>query len=130
MGATLLKGDPVVRDIEHWCLRKGRDDGIEPVLAVVFFNTDASAEHFVQIKAHVAARVNHQFGLYHDPPNRAITEPFTNQLTVYIGWRWLLGLRDVTGGVIVRGEGTDSPLEQEQKRTWHIDSASPPREFR
>ncbi|TWU71168.1 hypothetical protein ED733_002903 [Metarhizium rileyi] len=57
MGATLLEGHPVVEDIERWCLRKRRGE-LEAVLAVLFFNTDAAAEHYVRIKAHVAARVS------------------------------------------------------------------------
>lgn len=57
MRSAILRGDPVVRDIERWCLRHGHEDGVEPVLAVLFFNTDVAAEHYVQIKAKVAAQV-------------------------------------------------------------------------
>lgn len=61
--ARLLTGDLVVRDIEHWCHRKAHKGGIEPVMAVVFFNTGPDAVDYVKIKADVAARVSRQF--YH-----------------------------------------------------------------
>ncbi|KAK2597372.1 hypothetical protein QQS21_005996 [Conoideocrella luteorostrata] len=74
MPASLLKGDLVVNDIHRWCLRKGHKDGVEPVLAVVFFNTDPAAEDYVRIKAHVAAKANVGYWVYEMPPNASSAE--------------------------------------------------------
>lgn len=64
MVATLLKGEAVVEDIEKWCERIGRDesnngdyDNVQPVMAVVWFDTDPYAAEYVRVKADVAAKV-------------------------------------------------------------------------
>ncbi|KAJ5210603.1 tetrahydrofolate dehydrogenase/cyclohydrolase catalytic domain-containing protein [Penicillium cf. griseofulvum] len=74
IGATLLRGDPVVRDIKQWCLRKGHNDEIEPALAVLYFNTDSAAEHYAQIKAHVAAQAGVGYWAYEMPPGATSAE--------------------------------------------------------
>lgn len=108
MGATLLRGDPVVRDIEQWCMRKGHNDEVEPALAVLFFNTDSAAKHYAQIKAYVAAQVIHHVSQTDsmDPSISPITD-----LTAFIGWRRLLGLRDAPRCVFGRGEKPNSAPE-------------------
>ncbi|KFG87451.1 Methylenetetrahydrofolate dehydrogenase (NADP(+)) [Metarhizium anisopliae] len=68
MGAILLEGHLVVKDIEQWCLRKGRRGRIDPVLAVVFFNTDPAAEQYIRIKAHVAEKAGVGYWVYEISP--------------------------------------------------------------
>ena len=57
MGATLLRGEAVVEDIEKWCSMVGHDDDVQPVMAVVWFDTDPYAAEYVRVKADVAAKV-------------------------------------------------------------------------
>ncbi|KAF5651471.1 putative G alpha chain [Fusarium sp. NRRL 25303] len=72
--ARLLTGDLVVRDIEHWCHRKAHRGGIEPVMAVVFFNTGPDAVDYVKIKAHVAARAGVDYWVYEMPADASTIE--------------------------------------------------------
>ncbi|RKL45031.1 hypothetical protein BFJ72_g3681 [Fusarium proliferatum] len=72
--ARLLTGDLVVRDIEHWCHRKAHKGGLEPVMAVVFFNTGPDAVDYVKIKAHVAARAGVDYWVYEMPVDASTIE--------------------------------------------------------
>ncbi|KAG4266724.1 hypothetical protein FPRO04_13196 [Fusarium proliferatum] len=72
--ARLLTGDLVVRDIEHWCHRKAHKGGIQPVMAVVFFNTGPDAVDYVKIKAHVAARAGVDYWVYELPVDASTIE--------------------------------------------------------
>ncbi|KLP09769.1 MIS1-C1-tetrahydrofolate synthase precursor, mitochondrial [Fusarium fujikuroi] len=72
--ARLLTGDLVVRDIERWCHRKADKGGIEPVMAVVFFNTGPDAVDYVKIKAHVAARAGVDYWVYEMPIDASTIE--------------------------------------------------------
>ncbi|KHN96438.1 methenyltetrahydrofolate cyclohydrolase [Metarhizium album ARSEF 1941] len=74
MGADLLQGHLVVRDIERWCLRKGRRGGTAPVLAVIFFDTDPSAEDYVRIKAHVAEKAGVGYWVYEMSPDASCAQ--------------------------------------------------------
>ncbi|KAF4946008.1 hypothetical protein FGADI_11512 [Fusarium gaditjirri] len=72
--ASLLTGDLVVRDIERWCHRKADKGGIEPVMAVVYFNTGPDAVDYVKIKAHVAARAGVSYCVYEMPVDASTIE--------------------------------------------------------
>ncbi|KAK2778007.1 methylenetetrahydrofolate dehydrogenase (nadp(+)) [Colletotrichum kahawae] len=68
--AIFLKGAPVVRLLESWCIRNSRSrDGIKPTLAVVYFNTGVDADEYLRIKAEVAAKAGVDFISYELPPN-------------------------------------------------------------
>lgn len=88
-GACLLSGEPIVQDIEQWCQCNGHIDDVEPALAVIFFNTDAAAEHYIQIKAHIAAEVFYKTTTLN--LTTGTISPLTN-LTIFIGWCELLSL--------------------------------------
>ncbi|PNP79758.1 hypothetical protein FNYG_06851 [Fusarium nygamai] len=72
--ARLLTGDLVVHDIERWCRRKAQKGGVEPVMAVVFFNTGPDAVDYVKIKAHVAARAGVDYWVYEMPVDASTAE--------------------------------------------------------
>ncbi|KAF4443597.1 MIS1-C1-tetrahydrofolate synthase precursor mitochondrial [Fusarium acutatum] len=72
--AHLLTGDLVVRDIERWCHRQAGKGGVEPVMAVLFFNTGPDAVDYVKIKAHVAARAGVSYWVYEMPVDASTME--------------------------------------------------------
>lgn len=72
--AKLLRGTLVVQDIERWCHQKAHEDGVEPAMAVVFFNTGPDAVDYVEIKAHVAARAGVGYCVYEMSPDASTAE--------------------------------------------------------
>ncbi|KAF5664985.1 mitochondrial tetrahydrofolate synthase [Fusarium heterosporum] len=72
--ARLLAGESVVRDIERWCHRKAEKGGMQPVMAVVYFNTGTDAVDYVEIKAHVAARAGVGYWVYEMPVDASTTQ--------------------------------------------------------